>query len=190
MHRSVQTLLLGAVLAAGAPASAEDIWGPGNDLSDVQGGVAHAPVRADLALVPSAENRSLCDGHFANMERANQREIERLSAMGLQGENFRNRYRDYIDERDGFSRRCAATFRGAYDRALDATLAHGRYSFPIEAFRQMPPGERPSPGTDPECRYGINCYDLTGRTNAAAAAEARRKALRERLSTRTRERRE
>lgn len=144
-----------AVVAA-LPARAEDIFGAGNELSNVQGGVPQAPRGAPppLAMVPSAENRSLCDRHFSGMAQADRRKIDELGRSSLTGAQRSAAYRAYIDERDAFSKRCGATFAGTYDARIQQSLAHGRHNFPVEAFPVRPPV------ADNTCE--LPCYNPAG----------------------------
>ncbi|MBI2206773.1 MAG: hypothetical protein HYU41_23295 [Candidatus Rokubacteria bacterium] len=127
-------LIFGALLAdAEAAPKDDDLWGPGNELSNVRGGQPqsdprHAPVR--LGDGPGV--RALCDAHFRDMKRTDESERRRIETSRATARQKEDAYRAYTESRDQQSRSCVASFPGAYEHLAQAHAeAQVRGPFPV-----------------------------------------------------------
>ncbi|HEX7005991.1 MAG TPA: hypothetical protein VF274_02545 [Alphaproteobacteria bacterium] len=186
-------LALGVLAAGRAPAQEkDDIWGAGNEISNVQGGVqlndpASVPVRVGSG--PAME--ALCDTHFRDMEQTDRATFLRIQNGPGTPKQKQDAYRNYLEERDRFSRSCAASFPTRFaGRAPSPRISPKAY--------EQPPMDRTGDDYD-KCREGavrpdtvVGCYEQpVGQSQAARSPRPKtplsseRKKLREQLATRS-----
>ncbi|HEX6979328.1 MAG TPA: hypothetical protein VF342_08510 [Alphaproteobacteria bacterium] len=196
-RRGAVAFLLALALGVLAPGRAlaqeeEDIWGAGNEISNVQGGVqlndpASVPVR--IGSGPAME--AMCDAHFRDMEETDHATLLRIQNGPGTPKQKQDAYRKYLEERDRFSRNCAASFPTRFaGRAPPPRILPNGF--------ERPPMDRTGGGD--KCREGaampdtvVGCYEQpVGRSQVArpqrpgTLTASERKKLREKLATRSR----
>lgn len=121
--------------------AAEDIWGKGNEISNVQGGVPQSATAA-VGLGDGPGVRALCNSHFADMVKTDRQTRAKIDASQGTRAQKDQAWRAYADNRNILAANCAATYPDSFNEAFLSTLDTSRGPFPVNECgrsRMQPP---------------------------------------------------
>lgn len=175
-HMRVQTpktcILVVAAFLAGSSAGADDIWGPGNPVSNVQGGTPVGPPPPILSL-PSIEgakglggvrgleaqpSQNECTSHFAAVATSDDREWARIGREVVRSDQREALWRSHLSKRDAVSSTCVKLYPGRFEAQNIAVLTRnpGGAETRFETSRLVVP---------PPCRFAFQNVEVTRAAN-------------------------